>query len=329
MSTDFAIELILDASQSMTRPFDGSTRIAKAKELLINIVTNDLPDGTPIALRVFGANGGCSSDLIVPLSALDRKKMIEAIESVQAIGDTNIAGSLIKVTEDLTGVKRPYAVLVTDGEETCGGNVEAAIQRLKETGVDVRMDIIGITEDPRLEKTFETWAKSCGGAYLGSKDSDELEKALKSLFMKPLPNRPYLIESQFNQHVVDVTGASKAEGVAIILWPRHGKSNQQWFFEDAGNGAYYIRSANSGLYLQFGNNKDNWNNLIQAKKTNQADQQFMLVPDKFGGVAIRSKSPSHANKAISIGDKLGAGHYLVPWDPTGQKNQSFKLVHLS
>jgi hypothetical protein len=185
MSEDRAVELIFDASDSMNKSFGGSTRIAKAKEVLQTVVTEDLPDNILVALRVFGAESGCSSDLKVPLAPLNRNSLRETIGRIQAVGSTPIAASLAKVKDDLASVTgKKHVVLVTDGLETCDGDVEATLEKLKDLGIDVRLDVVGIT-DPgsALEETFEKWAKSCGGAYTSANDSDKLHKALKELLL--------------------------------------------------------------------------------------------------------------------------------------------------
>lgn len=185
MSEDRAVELIFDASNSMNKSFGNSTRIAKAKEVVQTVIKEDLPDNILVALRVFGAESGCSSELKAPLAPLDRQSLLETIASIQAVGKTPIAASLAKVQDDLARVNgKKHVVLVTDGLETCGGNVEATLEQLKGLGIDVRLDIVGIT-DPgsELEATFEKWAKSTGGAYTSANDSDKLHKALKELLL--------------------------------------------------------------------------------------------------------------------------------------------------
>ena len=60
----------------------------------------------------------------------------------------------------------------------------------------------------------------------------------------------YIIRSErHNYHVIDLKDWSTAAGANIILWSGSGGTNEQWFFEYAGSGYYYIRSRHSGLYL--------------------------------------------------------------------------------
>ena len=68
-----AIELILDASGSMLKRLDGKRRIEIAKEVLGEAITEHIPPGTPVALRVFGHKeaNSCRTDLELPLAPLD------------------------------------------------------------------------------------------------------------------------------------------------------------------------------------------------------------------------------------------------------------------
>ena len=54
VSKNVAVDLILDTSGSMLDRFGGESRITIAKKVLADLVTNELPPGAPIALRVLG-----------------------------------------------------------------------------------------------------------------------------------------------------------------------------------------------------------------------------------------------------------------------------------
>ena len=60
----------------------------------------------------------------------------------------------------------------------------------------------------------------------------------------------YIIRSErHSYHVIDLKDWSTSTGANIIIWNGSGGTNEQWFFEYAGDGYYYIRSRHSGLYL--------------------------------------------------------------------------------
>ena len=72
-------------------------------------------------------------------------------------------------------------VLVTDGEETCGGDPKAAIQSLRSAGLDVRVNIVGFAVDEVvLKETFREWARVGNGGYFDAQNGEQLKSALRA-----------------------------------------------------------------------------------------------------------------------------------------------------
>ncbi len=190
-SADTAIEIILDASGSMYKKLDKTTRIAIAKSVLKDLMQTSLPQDVPLALRIYGhrKEKACDTNLEMPLKPFKSKKGISIIDRVDPKNRsrTPLAESLMLVTEDLkSATGRKLVILLTDGEESCGGDPEEAIRFLREQGNDVQLNIVGLAIDS--EKTgqqFSHWAKLGGGMYFAANDQLGLKSALeKSLFPK-------------------------------------------------------------------------------------------------------------------------------------------------
>lgn len=147
------IELILDASGSMWNKLeDGRFRIDAAKQVLTEFIseTPARPD-LRIGLRIYGAKvhyskpGACEdSELVAPIAPLDRPRLLAAVRDARAIGATPLARSLDLAAQDFREAGRKQVIICTDGEESCGGDVTAAIARLKALGSDVDVRFIGI-----------------------------------------------------------------------------------------------------------------------------------------------------------------------------------------
>ena len=142
-----------------------------------------IPAGTPFAFRVFGREvDSCQTDLDIPVAPLNAAAVQGRINALNAKNGakTPIGASLDKVTDDLKGVTgEKLIVLVTDGEETCGGDPAAAIANLRKAGVTTRVSIVGFAlEDATLAATFRRWADAGGGAFFDAKDAAGLDKAL-------------------------------------------------------------------------------------------------------------------------------------------------------
>ena len=175
--------LILDASGSMyLRLDDGEYRITAAKEALTAFVSR-LPEGAnlDVGLRVYGARvdalaeDACEDSVLdVPVEGFDRELLLRTIRDTQARGATPIAYSLTLAAEDLRGVEgRTLVVLVTDGAESCGGDVRGAVERLTEAGLEVEIHIIGFALSPADRRSFEGL-----GTYQDTASASELAAAL-------------------------------------------------------------------------------------------------------------------------------------------------------
>jgi hypothetical protein len=187
-----AIEIILDTSGSMLSQMeDGRTRIDVARDVLNDLVTTQLPEGAPVALRVFGNEpDSCETNLLVPLQPLDPAAMGDLVRGMTAIDGvkTPLGASLARVAKDLKDAPGPkIVVLVTDGEETCDGDPEGAIRKLVKSGVDVHVNIVGfaLENDDALKKQLKRWAKLGKGTYFDASGAGDLGDAIVKAVQAP------------------------------------------------------------------------------------------------------------------------------------------------
>ena len=177
-----AVEVILDASGSMLLRMGGQRRIDIAKRTLTKLTGETIPAGTPFALRVIGRGSDCcQSELDIPFAPLDRAAAGLKLAALQAKNNarTPIGAALEKVADDLGSARgERVVILVTDGEETCGGNPARTIAKLVQSGVDVRVNIVGFAvDDDKLAATFEAWSHAGGGNYFDARDAKSLSAA--------------------------------------------------------------------------------------------------------------------------------------------------------
>jgi hypothetical protein len=191
ISSQIAVEIILDTSGSMLQEIEpGQRRIDVAKSVLTDLVTSKLPAGAPVALRVFGSQpDSCDTTLASPLQPLDPGTMAAQIDSLEVVNlvKTPLGFALQQVASDLAGVDGPkIVVLVTDGEETCGGDPAAAIQGLIDQGIDVQVNIVGFAlDDEQLKETFRSWARIGNGSYFDATNAAELDEAIAKAASAP------------------------------------------------------------------------------------------------------------------------------------------------
>ena len=188
------VELILDASGSMwNRVADGRYRIDAAKDALTTFVRG-LPDGgLDVGLRIYGstvdalAPGACDDTrLFVPLSGVDKAGLQKAVDAVKARGATPIVGSLLAAAGDFSGTSgQRMIVLVTDGQESCGGDLAAAVAQLKAMQPPVALRVIGFDLPPKAAKTFSDLA-----TFVNADDAATLVKALAGAVEAVAPAAP-------------------------------------------------------------------------------------------------------------------------------------------
>ena len=177
------IEILLDASGSMLQKLGTTRRIDVAKQTLTKLTSSTIPPGTPFALRIYGREvDACQTELDVPVGPLNPAAVAQRIAAVNSKNGakTPIGASLAKVADDLKSVTgEKLVVLITDGDETCGGDPAAEIDKLRKTGIGLRVSIVGLAlDDPKLAATFKRWADLGGGAYFDAKDAAGLDKAM-------------------------------------------------------------------------------------------------------------------------------------------------------
>ena len=182
-AADRAVQVIVDASGSMLQKLGAQRRIDIARQTLTRLVTTTIPRGTPFALRVFGREvDSCQSDLVTPLAPLDPAAMAKTVGALEAKNNarTAIGASLSKVTEDLRAASGArIVILLTDGEETCGGDPGAAIEQLRKAGIKPVVNIVGFAiDDAKLAASFRQWASLGNGAYFDARDAKSLDAAL-------------------------------------------------------------------------------------------------------------------------------------------------------
>ena len=186
---DNSLLLLLDASGSMAESAGGGqTKIAAAKQAL-NSLVGDLPAGSDVGLRVYGAtkDHGCDdTTLVSPVRPLDRPALRQAIRGFQPRGDTPIGRSLKAAAGDLADSPgRKTIVLVSDGEDTCTPPSPCEVARdLKKQGVDLRVEAIGFQVGAAARAQLACVAKATGSSYYDAPDSRALTGQLQALSLR-------------------------------------------------------------------------------------------------------------------------------------------------
>ncbi|GAB3018693.1 hypothetical protein GCM10011376_00100 [Nocardioides flavus (ex Wang et al. 2016)] len=196
--TDYArMVLVLDSSGSMAEPAGGgSTKIEAARQALGTVV-DGLPDEAYVGLRVYGATvfsrdqkGACTdSQLVVEPGTDNREDLRAALEQYEPYGETPIGFALRKAARDIGGESTRSIVLVSDGIATCEPDPCVVAGELAQQGIDLQIDVVGLSVDARARAQLRCVAAKGNGTYYDAEDADDIVESLETAADRAL--RPF------------------------------------------------------------------------------------------------------------------------------------------
>jgi hypothetical protein len=206
------LEIILDASGSMKLPLGKTTRWATALDVLADVV-GKLPADYSVGLRTYGHREASTSpktctdtELVVDVAPLDRTGLVNRAKQLRPRGETPLVYSILQTPDDLKALGGGTVILITDGEESCKGDFTAAAKTLKDSGLNLTLNIVGFTlKAPRATADLGGLAESTGGHYYGAQSGDALARAVLLAAVDQLPYR-----------ILDAKGAEVDKGVAGV-----------------------------------------------------------------------------------------------------------------
>ncbi len=185
------VEIVLDASGSMLASVGGRRKIDIAHESLAVLVGN-LPENAQVALRTYGRNrpDDCSdTELVQPLGPLDRTTLIAQINAIRPINLSRspIGRTLQEIGERLAQREGDtLLLLVSDGDETCGGDPAGVARTLRESYPGLRVNVVGFdVGELQWQALLKNTATNGGGAYFDATDATQLASALLRAIAPP------------------------------------------------------------------------------------------------------------------------------------------------
>ncbi len=176
------IIFITDASGSMWQKVDGEFKIALAREVLAELV-GDMPAEQQLGLVAYGhrQKGDCADiEEILPLSNTDKGAFTKALNDLNPLGKTPLAQSALKVVNQLkSSGESATIILITDGIETCTGDLCQVVKEAKAAGVDFVLHIIGFDLGDADRAPLECAAREGEGLYIDASDKDQLAGAVE------------------------------------------------------------------------------------------------------------------------------------------------------
>jgi len=180
------IEIIFDASNSMWGQIAGEAKITIARKVLAQII-NGLPDSLNVGLRVYGHRHGLNdpkactdTELLIPIGPIAKAQLIDTVNQIQLKGKTPLVLSVLEAIKDFEKIANGSVILITDGIESCGGDVNSIAPAIKKSGLDIKVNIVGFDiKEKEARAELETIAGSTGGTYLDAQNAGELLSAVE------------------------------------------------------------------------------------------------------------------------------------------------------
>ncbi|MBL7686220.1 MAG: VWA domain-containing protein [Deltaproteobacteria bacterium] len=253
------IEFILDVSGSMNAMLGSEKRIDSARKAISSAV-NAIPDGTIVALRLYGHRippsdkaGSCKdSQLVVPFGPINKSQIIGIVNQSMPLGQTPIAFSLEQAAADFGAPSDEQAsiILVSDGEESCGGDPIAVAKALIAKGFKLKIHTIGLDVDANARAQLEAISSATGGQYKDARDPSGLANALQELTRQSL-----LIKKEETVYGDAIRGGDSYEtaipiqsGKLYRLDHHQRKSQFDYFYVDLKAGQKMVAQLETGLY---------------------------------------------------------------------------------
>ncbi len=171
-----------------------------AAKQAVTTALSSIPSETRLGLMVYGHRRArdCSDiQLVSPVGAENAKTISTKVAALEPKGETPIAAAIqygAKTMDNLKGQNNAI-LLVTDGIEECGGDPCAAAQSVKAMGLDIKVDVVGLSLNNKQRAAIECLAKETGGEFFSADNASDfaatLTKAVKVAQAQPaLPPAP-------------------------------------------------------------------------------------------------------------------------------------------
>ncbi len=237
------VEFILDVSGSMKAMVGTEKKIDAARNALTAAIA-ETPEGSIAALRLYGhrvpndrkAESCKDSELVIPFGPINKQQFLAVLNLAQPLGQTPIAYSLQLAGQDFgaVGDENATIILVSDGEETCGGDAVAVAKELMAKGLKLKVNTIGFNVDAKARAQLMALAAATGGVYRDASDAAGLAASLKEM-----SKQSFLVEKKKAEYGEPIKGGDSYEtavplesGKLYSLSHHQRKNEYDYFYAD-------------------------------------------------------------------------------------------------
>jgi len=231
------ILFLVDGSNSMFGKWEKSVKIDAAKTILSDLVDSlRVNKNLELALRIYGHrysldNRNCEdTKLEVAFAPSNHDEIIKKMNDLEPKGTTPIAYSLTQAANDfpVSDQYRNIVIIITDGNESCGGDPCAVSESLQRKRIFLKPFVIGLSMED-YQKEFD-----CTGTFFDARKINDFREALDlalkqslsetTVSVELLDDRGLPTESNVNISFIDhLTGIPEYEFVHFR--DRHGNTD--------------------------------------------------------------------------------------------------------
>lgn len=175
------ILFIYDASGSMWGKLEGSTKKDVAAKVLSTTVSK-LPENQNLGLIAYGHRKKSDCDdieFMVDLTNTSKASITNAVKGMKALGKTPLARSASLAIKSLKEKKiKATVILITDGIESCDGDLCKVIKDARAEGIEFRLHIVGFGLKDGEKDALVCAAKAGDGNYYDAENSADLGSVL-------------------------------------------------------------------------------------------------------------------------------------------------------
>lgn len=214
------ILFLVDASGSMALEWlDGQTRFDAASELILQLVDEAQLENNKISfgIRVFGANHPAEEEncydtnLEVPFRYQNRNQIRARMRSLQPKGYSPIAYSLEKAAKEDFKEDDKYSyslILITDGGESCDGDICKIMEELLAKKISFKPYIISLVNESPLQDLY-----ACLGEYVLVENKKDIENIVERI----LEENQLDLQINYNQRIANKNTVSKPKEEQITI----------------------------------------------------------------------------------------------------------------
>jgi hypothetical protein len=182
------ILILLDGSSSMVDKWDGGkSRFKAAEDVILSLMDSvyRVNKDVEFGLRVFGHQHSVTekncfdTKTEVYFTKDNRDQMSLRLSDIRPYGITPIAYSIRRAVEDDMVDEQKYIyslVLITDGGESCGGNICEVVKSLLEKKIYFKPYIVSLYQSQELAESY-----ACMGQYMQVSKPEDIRKTVATI----------------------------------------------------------------------------------------------------------------------------------------------------